>query len=328
MTERGRPRVGVLTDLDEESRAACLQALGALDLELSLPPAEPAGCQVLVGGRPREADLERNPGLEVLLIPFAGLPPPTHALMLSRAPDVAVHNLHHNAAATAEGALGLLLAVARRLLPADRALRAGDWGPRYEDPGTSQILAGKRALILGYGAIGARVARVLRALDVEVVAVRRRPQPTDPAWVRGGDALDALLPEAQLLIVCLPETEATRGLLDARRLAALPRGALLVNVGRGPVIDERALYEALREGQLGGAGLDVWYRYPQDPDARRATQPSAFPFHALEQVVLSPHRVAHGDANEGLRWRAVAQFLRAYAAGEPLPHRVDLAAGY
>ena len=84
----------------------------------------------------------------------------------------------------------------------------------------------------------------------------------------------------------------------------------------------------MKRSSSGAAGIDVWYAYPPDEAARAHTFPSRFPFHELENVVLSPHRVAHGDRNEPLRWAAVAEFLAAVAAGAPLPHRVDLAQGY
>lgn len=319
-------RVHVSTPLEADERATLEAALPA-GAALTVGAEEQGDAyQVLIGGRPSREDLERSPALEVVLIPFAGLPRETGEL-LADFPQLALHNLHHNAAATAEGALGLLLAAARRLVVADRALREGDWRIRYEACG-SPILAGKTALVLGFGAIGQRVARALAALDVEVLAVRRRTSPQDPPGVHPVAELDALLPRAQLVVVCLPETAETRGILDARRLGLLPRGALLVNVGRGPVIDEEALFNALRDGALGGAGIDVWYRYPKGEDERQGTLPSAFPFHELENVVLSPHRAAHGDVNETLRWRAVGGFLQRLAAGQPLPHRVDLAAGY
>ena len=346
-------RVHVCKALEPEERATLEAALPAGSVLTAGPEEQGDAYRVLIGGRPSREDLERSPALEVVLIPFAGLPRETGEL-LADFPQLAVHNLHHNAAATAEGALGLLLAAARRLVVADQALRQGDWRIRYEACG-SPILAGKTALVLGYGAIGQRVARALAALDVEVLAVRRRVRPDDPPHVHPVAELDALLPRAQVVIVCLPETAETRGLLDARRLGLLPQGALLVNVGRGPVIDEEALFNALRDGHLGGAGIDVWYRYPKSPqpvggepeqftcsgegaserppetkreDERQGTLPSAFPFHELETVVLSPHRAAHGDVNEDLRWRAVGELLQRLASGQPLPHRVDLAAGY
>jgi phosphoglycerate dehydrogenase-like enzyme len=111
-------------------------------------------------------------------------------------------------------------------------------------------------------------------------------------------------------------------------LARLPRGAILVNVARGDVVDEEALYDALASGHLGGAGLDVWYRYPESEEARAATLPARRPFHELENVVLSPHRAGHGRGTEAARAAHLARLLAAAAGGEAIPHRVDLDRGY
>jgi phosphoglycerate dehydrogenase-like enzyme len=103
---------------------------------------------------------------------------------------------------------------------------------------------------------------------------------------------------------------------------------VLVNVGRGPIVDEAALYAALRDGTLYAAGLDVWYNYPADEAARAHTPPSDYPFHELDNVVMSPHRAGSSVETEALRMVHLARLLNAAARGEPMPNRVDLEAGY
>jgi phosphoglycerate dehydrogenase-like enzyme len=137
-----------------------------------------------------------------------------------------------------------------------------------------------------------------------------------------------LLPRAGALFVCLPHTPDTDGLIGAAELALLPPGAILVNIARGPIVDEAALYRALRDGPLHAAGLDVWYQYPENESARSRTQPSALPFHELDNVILSPHRAGHTAGAELLRIEHLTQLLNAAARGEPLPNPVDLEAGY
>ena len=117
-------------------------------------------------------------------------------------------------------------------------------------------------------------------------------------------------------------------MLDARRLALLPEGAVLVNVARGPVISEEALYEALRSGHLHSAGIDVWYRYPTRDGDPKSTPPSDFAFGDLENVVMSPHRGGWLHEVEAHRMRHLAALLAALARGEEPSHRVDVAAGY
>ncbi len=294
-------------------------------------PADPARDEVLVAGRPTEADLDARPRLRALVIPWTGLPPETCALARAR-PGLEVYNLHHNAIPVSEMALALLLGASQRIVPMDRRLRAGDWRPRYE-PNPAILLHGRTALVLGYGAIGRRVARLCRALGMSVLATRRsqvEPEDDGVAAIHPPSALPDLLPRAHAVIVCLPLTEETRGLLGQREFGRLPAHAVLVNVGRGEVVEEEALYRALTEGPLGAAGLDVWYHYPQDEAARAHTPPSRFPFHELDHVVLSPHRAGgvHTLETERLRVEALAALFNALACGQDPPNRVDVGRGY
>jgi phosphoglycerate dehydrogenase-like enzyme len=103
---------------------------------------------------------------------------------------------------------------------------------------------------------------------------------------------------------------------------------VLINIARGPIVDEAALYNALRGGSLYGAGLDVWYNYPADEQSRSHTAPSYHPFHELDNVVMSPHRAGGSDETERLRMAHLAELLNAAARGEPMPNRVNLQAGY
>lgn len=285
--------------------------------------------RVLVRGVPDAAMLEACPDLSHLLIPYAGLPKQTAALM-GEHPDVAVHNLHHNAAPTAEMAVALLMACAKEVIPHDRELRAGDWSRRYGEA-TTATLSGGHALVLGYGAIGQRVAHVLQALGMRVTAVRRSAVEGDRHGMIAlapPTALGSLLRTADAVMVCLPWTDETDGILDASMIRQMAPSAYLVNVGRGALVDEDALYEALAEGRIAGAGLDVWYRYPKEAHERSFTLPSERPFHELDNVVLSPHRGGKTRQNEEARARGVARTLRAIARDEPVPHRVVLDRGY
>jgi phosphoglycerate dehydrogenase-like enzyme len=214
----------------------------------------------------------------------------------------------------------------------DRSLRHHDWTPRYR-PNPSLLLEGNTALVLGYGAIGRKVAQLCLGLGLEVLAVRRRleagaPRPANGIRLAPIADLHRLLPRADALLICLPHTPETDGLIAAGELALLPPTAILVNVGRGPIVDEAALYHALRRGELYAAGLDVWYNYPPDEQARPHTPPSHLPFHELDNVVMSPHRAGGSTGTERLRMIHLARLLNAAARGEPMPNRVDLQAGY
>ncbi|MFO7539203.1 MAG: 2-hydroxyacid dehydrogenase [Chloroflexota bacterium] len=283
---------------------------------------------VLVNGRPTPEQLDRLPHLQAIIVPWAGLPR-TLAAIAPDYPHLTIHNLHHNAIPVAEMALTLLLTAARQVLPLDRSLRQGDWRPRYEQWGTSLLLQGKTVLILGYGTIGRQVGRYCQALGMRVWATRRRPENDHDgvADIYAATALHDLLPQSQAVIVCLPKTADTIGYLGRRELALLPDGAVLVNIGRGEVIDEGALYEEVRNGRI-AAALDVWYNYPAGEEARAHTPPANYPFHELDNVVFSPHRAGSTDQTNRLRMDHLAQLLNAAAAGQPLPNRIDVTAGY
>ena len=300
-----------------------------VDVVLGPELPEPAAYHVLVAGRPEREHLEASSRLQTLIIPWSGMPQETRALMLAF-PGVAVHNLHHNAAPVAELALALLLAAAKFVVPLDQALRRHDWTLRYEPPPTA-LLHGKMALILGYGAIGRRVAQACQALGMNVVATRRSAAAhyeEDGIEVYPAAALSDLLRRAKALIITLPLTPETEGLLGEAEWELLPEGTVLVNVGRGAIVDQEALYEALRTRRLRAAGLDVWYNYPPDAESRTDTPPGDYPFHELDNVVMSPHRGGSTEETAHLRMARLAQVLNALARGEEPPNRVDVAAGY
>jgi phosphoglycerate dehydrogenase-like enzyme len=286
--------------------------------------------QILVTGFPERDHLVACPNLQALIIPFAGFPERTRRLLLDF-PQIAVYNLHHNAVPTAEMALALLLAVAKFILPIDRTFRAHDWSPRYS-PDQSITLEGKTALILGFGHIGQRVGSYCQALGMQVLAVRRRTGrdilPGLQATIHSPDTLPELLPQADVLLITLPFTPETDGMIAAKELASLPRTALLVNVGRGRIVDQAALYQALKDGTILAAGLDVWYNYPSEPATRQNTPPADYPFHELDNVVMSPHRGGDSTASEALRMAHLAVLLNALARGEPVNNQVDVQAGY
>ena len=292
----------------------------------------PSGTEILIAGRPNREQLDAATSLRALIIPYAGIPAETRALLVEY-PHVRVHNLHHNAETAAELAVTLLLAVAKGLIPADRALRRNDWQVRYQGAGTL-LLDGKTALIVGFGAVGQRIARALKALGMNVLATRRHTERSVPERVgieiHPPEELPALLPRADALIIALPLTQETEGLIGEAELARLPRGALLVNIARGAIVDEAALYNALKSGSLGGAGIDVWYQYPADVASRSNTPPSEYPFHGLDNVVMSPHRGGAFRMKELEERRAdhLARLLNAAARGEPMPNPVDLTLGY
>ncbi|MDH3890508.1 MAG: hydroxyacid dehydrogenase [candidate division Zixibacteria bacterium] len=295
----------------------------------------PDDCHVLVAGLPTREQITSCHNLHSLIIPWSGLPKATRELMLDL-PHIAIYNLHHNAAAVAEHAVALMLAASKSIVPIDRRLRQNDWTPRYE-PSSSPLLEKKTALILGYGAIGRRIARACAGLGMEVHAVKRNfkgiDDPTTSLAPLGipqlhdSRSMNDYLPQAAALFVCLPLSPATEGLIGEHELSLLPDDSIVINIARGRVIDEAALYRALKSGRI-RAGLDTWYLYPQDESSRSDQPPSEFAFHELENVVMTPHLAGHCSDIETHRIQALARLLNRLADGHPLPDRVDPERGY
>lgn len=258
--------------------------------------------EVLVGSR-LDADRIRSLSrLRAILVPWAGIPRPlTAAVTDSGRRDVRILNIHHNAASAAETAIGLLLSAARGIHRLDPRLRDGDWRPRYE-PRPSRRLEGTRAVVLGRGAIGGRIARALRGLGMVVDPVGR---PADGGRWRTSELADRIR-GSSVLMVAVPALPETEGLVCDRVLDAV-RDGIVVNVGRASVLDEAALFTRLADRRLFAAGLDVWWRVPADPAARSRTMPSNLPFHELDHLVLTPH-VGGGLGEPGIE-RARAEAL-------------------
>lgn len=214
----------------------------------------------------------------------------------------------------AEHALAMLLALCRRL-PDYRAHNDA------LDLGSEIAVAGKTALIFGTGDIGRNIARRLGAFDVRCIGVRRNCAEKLPEFAQMTDLNGAehFLPRADFVFCALPETPETAGWFTAARLAALPVGALLINVGRGSFVDTAALTRALQSGALGGAGLDVTQPEPL---------PAEHPLRRMTHVILTPHVAGVGfghlpETTEKI-WAICRENLSRYLRGAPLLNRVTL----
>ncbi|MCB2156763.1 hydroxyacid dehydrogenase [bacterium] len=310
---------------DDEFRDLQGRISDGIQLSMGDPPED---YEIAIGGRIRDEALD-VPSLRAVIIPWAG-PPERLTQQLQLRPHLTAHNLHHNASATAEMAVALLMSAAKALMSRDRDFRANGWPARMWADHSAICLEGKTAVILGYGSIGQRVGNVCRALGMTVRGVRRKSSDeVDGVPVHAVADLDKALDGANVLVVCLPETPESIGLIGERELAQLQSPSIVVNVGRGPVIDEEAFFNALRDKRIDAAGLDVWWQYPSNlMSGESSNRPSRFVFHELDNVVLSPHRGGLTGEDMDRRLNALAELLNAAAAGKPIPNRIDVNARY
>jgi len=222
-----------------------------------------------------------------------------------------------------EHVVAVTLALFRRLPLAVRRQLQHEWAMDEiaAVPG-NRTIAGSQVLIVGLGAIGTAAGARLAGLGAEVSAIRRTVSAGAPDWVHqlgSPDQLRALLPRADVVAICAPETTGTQRFIAAAELAAMRRDAILVNVSRGKLVDERALVEALQTGAIAGAALDVFEHEPLAHDS---------PLWDLPNVLITPHtsgfRLDHWDAATTL----FAENLRRFDGGQPLLNVVDKGEGY
>lgn len=252
--------------------------------------------------------LVQVPGAGADGIDRAGLPP-----------GCRLCNVYGHERAVAEHVFLLALALNKDLFSLDRNFRKGSW--RWEDRMTPE-LRGRKMLVLGLGRIGAELARWGQFFRMEVSGVSRTLSAERAAELGLADSgtfadLPRLLPTADFVVVALPATPETTDLLDANAFSLMKPTAFFINVGRAPVANEAALYEALRDRRIAGAGLDVWYQYPKPGEDRL---PSQLPFWDLENVIMTPHNGGLTPETMQARWVAIAENLRRLAAGEPLDY--------
>lgn len=267
---------------------------------------------VIVGVR-FDAALPRPRNLRLFHVPGAGYDAVDLATM---PPGVMVCNCFGHEAAIAEYVMAALLNRQLPLEDADRRLRQGDWA--YQSGAVERAhgeLFGSRLGILGFGHIGKAVASRARAFGMTVHVANRSPVAIGPLVERGFSLseLPAFCGGVDAVVVTVPLTPETRSLVGRDALAAMLPGAVLINVARGPVVDERALYEALRERRI-QAVIDTWYAYPAATGERRL--PSDLPFGDLPGLVMTPHMSGWTLGTIRRRQQSMAENIRRRMAGE------------
>ena len=224
----------------------------------------------------------------------------------------------------AEHVIAQIFALAKRIPQAVLLQQRHVWGQEqlWRGRPRPREVAGATVGLVGLGSIGREVAARVAALGMRVIAVREHPEKGTMANVQavlGPAQLDEMLQQADYVVLCAPLTPDTRNLMDAGRIAKMKPDACLINVSRGPLIEEDALIEALRKEKLGGAALDVFSKEPLAPDS---------PFWNLENLLITPHTAAVTEKLWERHYALICENLRRYLAGEPLLAVVDKQKGY
>lgn len=264
------------------------------------------------------------PQLKLLQLPGAG----TDDIDFDSVPaQAAVCNVYGHEIGIAEYILCAMLQWEIPIPRMDAALRHGHWygshlsGPRHGE------LFGKTVGIVGYGRIGREVARRARTFGMNVLACSRTPRGTDEyvERINGMDNLPALLSASDFVVLGLPLEPSTAGLIGAAQFAQMKSTAVIINVARGALIEEQALFEACRDKRIGGAVIDTWYRYPKQGEI--FCEPANLPFRELENVIMTPHASGWTEGLRPRRCKVIAANLDRLARGEPLVNVVKQPAG-
>jgi len=224
----------------------------------------------------------------------------------------------------AEHVMALIFALAKKIPQAARLQQKHVWGQdaMWNEGGHPRELAGATVGMIGVGSIGRRVAKMASGMGMRVIAVREHVEEGSPEGVGAVFAtsfLDEMLKQSDYVVLAAPLIAATRGLINAGRLAVMKSEACLINVGRGAQVDEAALLEALRTRRIAGAALDVFEREPLPPDS---------PLWSLENLLITPHTAGLTEKLWRRHYELFSDNLRRYLARQPLRFVVDKQKGY
>jgi phosphoglycerate dehydrogenase-like enzyme len=275
-----------------------------------------AGFDILVSNHWR-ADYPPAPKLRLVQSVATGV----ELIDLSALPkSCAVCNAFGHETAIAEYIVMVMLALHHRLFAISGEFRdGGSWATSWVQSGTPHgEVRGTTLGIVGFGRVGREVARRAAPFGCRILAANRSPRDAEPGVERiyPMSELDRMLPLCDTVAICTALGPETTGLIDARRLGLLKPSAVLINIARGQVIDEDALYAALRDGKIGGAAIDVWWQYPNPAEPTR--RGSRHPFHELPNVIVTPHNSGWTAGMVRRRWDEIADNIHRFCRGDSL----------
>ncbi|MFX1456172.1 MAG: NAD(P)-dependent oxidoreductase [Promethearchaeota archaeon] len=275
--------------------------------------------EILVGWRPTEKLFTQALKMELFINPGAGI---QHLIEFFRKENtkrkVMLINGHGNSYFVAQHAVALLLTLMNKIIPHHQWMEEGKWRTGDEDA-VSIPLRFKKVGFLGYGAINQKIHRFLKGFDIEFAILRKHWDKQTVALPSKAERFELaqiheFLKSIDILFVALPLTSLTKGIIKKRELELLGKDGLVVNVARGDIIDEESLYFSLKENLIAGAAIDVWYDYKPESNKEGRRYPFHFPFHKLNNIILSPHR-GYSPFSDLLRWDEVIENIKRMAMG-------------
>lgn len=288
---------------------------------------------VLIGWHPSLEILKHAEKMRFFINPGAGV----HHLLedfkeINKKRDVILINGHGNSYFVAQHSVALLLSLMNRIIPHHEWMKEGKWRTG-DDDAASIPLRFKNVGLLGYGAINKKVHKMLSGFKITFSILRRdwsNAEGTNLTEVRkyNYNQLHDFLKEVNILMIAVPVTKLTINMIDEEELTLLGPNGILVNVSRGEIINQEALYKALKDNKIFGAAIDVWYENNPQSDKQGRKYPFHFPFHLLDNIVLSPHR-GYSPFNDLLRWDEVIENIKRMASNRTdLLNVVNLKEGY
>jgi phosphoglycerate dehydrogenase-like enzyme len=307
---------GIMADLPPELQVEIL----ADPQELMRSPAAAANADILVSNHWR-AEYPPAPNLQLVQSVATGI----DLIELAALPrGIAVCNAFGHETAIAEYIIMTWLALHHSFTQIAGEFRErGSWRTSWVESGAPHgEVRGSTLGIVGYGRVGREVARRAAGFGARILAANRTAREAGAGVERVYPLaeLDQMLPQCDTVALCTALGPETTGLIDARRLSLMKPTAFLINIARGQVIDEDAVYAALRDRRIGGAALDVWWQYPTADEPER--RGSRLPFHELPNVIVTPHNSGWTSGMVRRRWDEIAENIRRFMRGDPLANIV------
>ncbi len=229
-----------------------------------------------------QEEAEKASEVKAIFVPYTGLDEFPEKYLRKR--GVEIYHSYAKSKYVAERALTLALGIMGKVTEYDTDMRKGNWGPRSGKKNRWETLFNKRCGLLGIGHIGQNLSKLLEPFTSEIYTLDRGKRYT--CVKKYFQTIEELAENCDIFFISLPLSDNTKSIVDENILEKL-KGKYLVNVGRGKTVDEKALYESLKENRLKGAGIEVWYDYPTTEI--KECYPSKYPFQDLENIIMSPH---------------------------------------